>query len=199
MNSLKIENLQASIEDKSILRGLSLEIPKGEVHAIMGPNGSGKSTLAKVLAGHPDYQVTAGSATLDGQNLLGLEPDEVSKLGLFLAFQYPMEVPGVSIANFIRAARNARLNEGEKVKAVDFYKELYDHMDELGMDRKFTSRSLNDGFSGGEKKRCEILQMSMLDPSYCILDETDSGLDIDALRVVSEGVNRMRPTLTGEF
>ena len=192
MNSLKIENLQASIEDKSILRGLSLEIPKGEVHAIMGPNGSGKSTLAKVLAGHPDYQVTAGSATLDGQNLLGMEPDEVSKLGLFLAFQYPMEVPGVSIANFIRAARNARLNEGEKVKAVDFYKELYDHMDELGMDRKFTSRSLNDGFSGGEKKRCEILQMSMLDPSYCILDETDSGLDIDALRVVSEGVNRMR-------
>ncbi|HAF59450.1 MAG TPA: Fe-S cluster assembly ATPase SufC [Opitutae bacterium] len=192
MNSLKIENLHASIEDKSILRGLSLEIPKGEVHAIMGPNGSGKSTLAKVLAGHPDYQVTAGSATLDGQNLLGLEPDEVSKLGLFLAFQYPMEVPGVSIANFIRAARNARLNEGEKVKAVDFYKELYDHMDELGMDRKFTSRSLNDGFSGGEKKRCEILQMSMLDPSYCILDETDSGLDIDALRVVSEGVNRMR-------
>ena len=192
MNSLKIENLQASIEDKSILRGLSLEIPKGEVHAIMGPNGSGKSTLAKVLAGHPDYQVTAGSATLDGQNLLELEPDEVSKLGLFLAFQYPMEVPGVSIANFIRAARNARLNEGEKVKAVDFYKELYDHMDELGMDRKFTSRSLNDGFSGGEKKRCEILQMSMLDPSYCILDETDSGLDIDALRVVSEGVNRMR-------
>lgn len=192
MNSLKIENLQASIEDKSILRGLSLEIPKGEVHAIMGPNGSGKSTLAKVLAGHPDYQVTAGSATLDGQNLLGLEPDEVSKLGLFLAFQYPMEVPGVSIANFIRAARNARLKEGEKIKAVDFYKELYDHMDELGMDRKFTSRSLNDGFSGGEKKRCEILQMSMLEPSYCILDETDSGLDIDALRVVSEGVNRMR-------
>ncbi len=192
MNSLKIENLQASIEDKSILRGLSLEIPKGEVHAIMGPNGSGNSTLAKVLAGHPYYQVTAGSATLDGQNLLGLEPDEVSKLGLFLAFQYPMEVPGVSIANFIRAARNARLKEGEKIKAVDFYKELYDHMDELGMDRKFTSRSLNDGFSGGEKKRCEILQMSMLDPSYCILDETDSGLDIDALRVVSEGVNRMR-------
>ncbi|MEK9772019.1 MAG: Fe-S cluster assembly ATPase SufC [Opitutae bacterium] len=192
MNSLKIENLQASTGDKSILHGLSLEIPKGEVHAIMGPNGSGKSTLAKVLAGHPDYEVTGGKATLDGENLLGLEPDEVSMLGLFLAFQYPMEVPGVSIANFIRAARNARLNEGDKVKAVDFYKELYAHMDELGMDRKFTSRSLNDGFSGGEKKRCEILQMSMLDPLYCILDETDSGLDIDALRVVSDGVNRMR-------
>jgi len=162
------------------------------VHAIMGPNGSGKSTLAKVLSGHPDYEVTSGSVSLDDQEILGLEPDEISRLGLFLAFQYPMEVPGVSIANFIRAARNARLAEGEKVKAVDFYKELYEKMDDLGMDRKFTSRSLNDGFSGGEKKRCEILQMSMLDPKYCILDETDSGLDIDALRVVSEGVNRMR-------
>ena len=192
MNTLKIENLSASIEDKEILRNLSLTIPKGEVHAIMGPNGSGKSTLAKVLSGHPDYEVTGGSVSLDDEEILGLEPDEISRLGLFLAFQYPMEVPGVSIANFIRAARNARLAEGEKVKAVDFYKELYEKMDDLGMDRKFTSRSLNDGFSGGEKKRCEILQMSMLDPKYCILDETDSGLDIDALRVVSEGVNRMR-------
>ena len=192
MNTLKIENLSASIEDKEILRNLSLTIPKGEVHAIMGPNGSGKSTLAKVLSGHPDYEVTGGSVSLDGEEILGLDPDEISRLGLFLAFQYPMEVPGVSIANFIRAARNARLAEGEKVKAVDFYKELYEKMDDLGMDRKFTSRSLNDGFSGGEKKRCEILQMSMLDPKYCILDETDSGLDIDALRVVSEGVNRMR-------
>ncbi len=192
MNTLKIENLSASIEDKEILRNLSLTIPKGEVHAIMGPNGSGKSTLAKVLSGHPDYEVTGGSVSLDDQEILGLEPDEISRLGLFLAFQYPMEVPGVSIANFIRAARNARLADGEKVKAVDFYKELYEKMDDLGMDRKFTSRSLNDGFSGGEKKRCEILQMSMLDPKYCILDETDSGLDIDALRVVSEGVNRMR-------
>ena len=164
MNSLKIDNLQATIADKTILQGLSLEIPKGEVHAIMGPNGSGKSTLAKVLSGHPDYEVTGGTATLDDENLLGLEPDEISRLGLFLAFQYPMEVPGVSIANFIRAARNARLEEGQKVKAVDFYKELYAQMDELGMDRKFTSRSLNDGFSGGEKKRCESVQMSMLNP-----------------------------------
>jgi len=192
VNSLKIENLQASIEDKAILHGLSLELPKGEVHAIMGPNGSGKSTLAKVLSGHPDYEVNGGSVFLDEESILGSEPDEISRLGLFLAFQYPMEVPGVTIANFIRAARNARLPEGEKVKAVDFYKELYEHMDTLVMDRKFTSRSLNDGFSGGEKKRCEILQMSMLAPKYCILDETDSGLDIDALRVVSEGVNRMR-------
>jgi len=192
VNTLKIENLSASIEDKKILRNLSLTIPNGEVNEIMGPNGSGKSTLAKVLSGHPDYEVTSGSVSLDDQEILGLEPDQISRLGLFLAFQYPMEVPGVSIANFIRAARNARLTEGEKVKAVDFYKELYEKMDDLGMDRKFTSRSLNDGFSGGEKKRCEILQMSMLDPKYCILDETDSGLDIDALRVVSEGVNRMR-------
>jgi Fe-S cluster assembly ATP-binding protein len=192
VNSLKINNLHASIGDKSILHGLSLEIPKGEVHAIMGPNGSGKSTLAKVLSGHPDYEVTGGTATLDDDSLLGLEPDEISRLGLFLAFQYPMEVPGVSIANFIRAALNARLKEGEKIKAVEYYKDLYAHMDDLVMDRKFTSRSLNDGFSGGEKKRCEILQMSMLNPKYAILDETDSGLDIDALRVVSDGVNRMR-------
>ena len=192
MNSLKIDNLFASINGKEILRDLSLEIPKGEVHAIMGPNGSGKSTLSKVLAGHPDYEVTGGKATLDGTPLLGMEPDEISRLGLFLAFQYPIEVPGVSIANFIRATLQARLPEGESIKAVDYYKQLYLRMDELGMDRKFTSRALNEGFSGGEKKRCEILQMAMLEPKYCILDETDSGLDIDALRIVSEGVNRMR-------
>ena len=192
MSSLKIENLSASIEGKVILEKLDLDLPAGEGHAIMGPNGSGKSTLSKVLAGHPDYLVTEGSAKIDGTELLGLAPDEISRLGLFLAFQYPIEVPGVSIANFIRSALQARMPAGENVKAVDYYKKLYEKMDGLGMDRKFTSRSLNAGFSGGEKKRCEILQMSMLDPRYCILDETDSGLDIDALREVSVGVNQMR-------
>jgi len=192
VSSLKIENLSASIEGKVILEKLDLDLPAGEVHAIMGPNGSGKSTLSKVLAGHPDYLVTEGSAKIDGTELLGLAPDEISRLGLFLAFQYPIEVPGVSIANFIRSALQARMPAGENVKAVDYYKKLYEKMDELGMDRKFTSRSLNAGFSGGEKKRCEILQMSMLDPRYCILDETDSGLDIDALKEVAVGVNQMR-------
>lgn len=192
MSSLKIENLSASIEGKVILEKLDLELPAGEVHAIMGPNGSGKSTLSKVLAGHPDYLVTGGNAKIDGVELLGLAPDEISRLGLFLAFQYPIEVPGISIANFIRSALQARMPKGENIKAVDYYKKLYEKMDGLGMDRKFTSRALNAGFSGGEKKRCEILQMSMLDPRYCILDETDSGLDIDALKEVSLGVNQMR-------
>ncbi len=192
MSSLNINNLSASIEGKTILDNLNLDLPAGEVHAVMGPNGSGKSTLSKVLAGHPDYEVMGGSAKLEGIELLGLSPDEIARMGLFLAFQYPIEVPGISIANFIRAALQARLPEGENVKAVDYYKQLYEKMDELGIDRTFTSRSLNDGFSGGEKKRCEILQMSMLEPRYCILDETDSGLDIDALREVSLGVNRMK-------
>lgn len=190
--SLSIQNLHAKIADREILRGLSLEIPKGEVHAIMGKNGSGKSTLAKVMAGHPTYEVTSGDVLLDGKSLLELEPDARSRAGLFLAFQYPMEVPGVTIANFLRAAVQARLPEGEELDAVEYYETLYSKMDALKIDRKFTARSVNDGFSGGEKKRCEILQMAMLEPSYAVLDETDSGLDIDALKIVSEGVNALR-------
>jgi Fe-S cluster assembly ATP-binding protein len=191
-NSLKIENLRASVEGTEILKGLSLEVPKGEVHAIMGPNGSGKSTLAKVIAGHKDYEVSGGTVHMDGEDLLALEIDERSRAGFFLAFQYPHEIPGVSNANFLRAARQSRLPKGEEIDAVAFYKEMYAKMDELGMDRKFTARSVNDGFSGGEKKRNEILQMMMLEPKYAILDETDSGLDIDALKIVAQGVNAMR-------
>ncbi|MEC7609121.1 MAG: Fe-S cluster assembly ATPase SufC, partial [Verrucomicrobiota bacterium] len=192
MNTLEISQLNVSIHGQAILKDFNLIIPKGEVHALMGPNGTGKSTLAKVMAGHEDYTVYSGDIVLDGVSILGKEPDEISHAGLFLAFQYPMEIPGVSIANFIRAARAARLEDGKEVNAVEFYKELYAKMDALKMDRKFTARSLNEGFSGGEKKRCEILQMSMLEPKYCVMDETDSGLDIDALKVVSEGVNHMR-------
>ncbi len=190
--SLIINDIHASIGGNEILRGLSLEVPPGEVHAIMGPNGSGKSTLAKVVAGHDDYEVTSGSISMNGEDLLEMEVDERSRAGLFLAFQYPMEVPGVSMANFIRAARQARLPKGEELDAVAFYKELYAKMDQLGIDRKFTGRAVNEGFSGGEKKRNEVLQMMMLEPSFCVLDETDSGLDIDALKVVASGVNSMR-------
>jgi len=190
--SLEIKNLNVSIGNKQIIQDFSLTIPKGEVHAIMGPNGTGKSTLAKALAGHPDYEITSGDALMDGESIIDMEVDERSRAGLFLAFQYPMEIPGVSIANFIRAARNARLPEGEELNAPAYYKELYEKMDTLKIDRKFTSRSINEGFSGGEKKRCEILQLAMLNPKYAILDETDSGLDIDALKIVSEGVNALR-------
>jgi Fe-S cluster assembly ATP-binding protein len=190
--SLVVKDLHAAIDGTEILKGLSLEVPKGEVHAIMGPNGSGKSTLSKVLAGHDDYEVTGGSVTMDGADLLELEIDERSRAGLFLAFQYPAEVPGVTMANFIRAARQARMPEGEELEAVSYYKDLYAKMDQLGIDRKFTGRAVNEGFSGGEKKRNEVLQMMMLDPVYCIMDETDSGLDIDALKVVADGVNSMR-------
>ncbi len=192
MNALEIQNLFVSIGDKPILKDFSLTIPKGEVHALMGPNGTGKSTLAKVLAGHPDYKIESGEIYLNGELITGLEPDEIARKGLFLAFQYPSEIAGVSIANFIRAALQARLPKDSHFSATDYYKDLYAKMDLLKMDRRFTSRSLNEGFSGGEKKRCEILQMMMLSPQYAVLDETDSGLDIDALKIVAEGVNRLR-------
>jgi Fe-S cluster assembly ATP-binding protein len=195
--SLKIENLHAGIPGREILKGLTLEVKPGEVHAIMGPNGSGKSTLSKVLAGHEEYAVTQGSVLLDDINLLELDVDARSRAGLFLAFQYPFEIPGVSNANFIRAALQARLPKGDDLDAVAFYKRLYARMDELEMSRSFTARSVNEGFSGGEKKRNEILQMMMLEPKYAVLDETDSGLDIDALRIVSKGVNAMRSPQRG--
>lgn len=197
--SLEIRNLHARIASNGveILRGLDLTIEKGKVHAIMGPNGSGKSTLSKVIGGHPDYEVTEGEVLLDGGNILGLEPDVRARAGLFLAFQYPMEIPGVSNANFLRAAVQARLPEGEELEATEYYAQLYEKMDSLEMDRKFTARSVNEGFSGGEKKRNEILQMLMLNPKYAILDETDSGLDIDALKIVAQGVNGARSAERG--
>lgn len=191
--SLLIQDLRATLEDGTeILKGVSLEVPKGEVHAIMGPNGSGKSTLSKVIAGHEGYLVTGGSVTLDGEDVFEWAIDERSLAGIFLAFQYPSEVPGVSNANFIRAALQARLPQGEEIDAVAYYKNLYAKMDLLEIDRKFTARAVNEGFSGGEKKRNEILQLMMLEPKMAILDETDSGLDIDALKIVAKGVNAMR-------
>lgn len=192
MSHLEIKNLNVSIGDKPILKDFSLTVPKGEVHAIMGPNGTGKSTLAKALAGHPDYTVASGEVRLDGVDILAMEPDERARAGLFMAFQYPSEIPGVTIANFVRAALQSRLAEGEELDATGYYKRLYQKMDLLKIDRKFTARAVNEGFSGGEKKRCEILQMAMLEPKYAVLDETDSGLDIDALRVVADGVNSLR-------
>ncbi len=192
MSSLEIRNLHVAIGEKPIVKGLSLTINPGEVHAIMGPNGTGKSTLAKAIAGHPDYTITQGDVLLGGKSILEQEPDERARAGIFLAFQYPSEIPGVSIANFLRAAVQARMGEGEELDATAYYKRLYQKMDLLKIDRKFTSRSVNEGFSGGEKKRCEILQMAMLEPRFALMDETDSGLDIDALRIVAEGVNTLR-------
>ena len=193
MPDLIIRNLHASIDGAEILRGVDLELSRGEVHAIMGPNGSGKSTLAHVLMGHPAYEVTAGEVTMAGEELLELEPDERARLGLFLAFQYPSAVPGVTVANFLRMAVNAhrRTPDGEEnpIRIPEFRKLLQDNMEQLKIDRTMTSRYLNDGFSGGEKKRMEMLQMAVLRPQIAILDETDSGLDIDALRIVSDGVN----------
>jgi Fe-S cluster assembly ATP-binding protein len=192
MSSLEIRNLHVSTGDKEIVKGVTLTINTGEVHAVMGPNGTGKSTMAKAIAGHPDYTITGGDVILDGKSMLDMESDERARAGIFLAFQYPSEIPGVSIANFMRAAVQARMSEGEEIDASGFYKRLYQKMDLLKIDRKFTSRSVNEGFSGGEKKRSEILQMAMLEPRFALMDETDSGLDIDALRVVSDGVNHLR-------
>jgi len=190
---LKIEGLQAKVADEElgILKGLDLEIRPGEVHAIMGPNASGKSTLAKVLAGHPGYEPTGGKVTFAGQDLLELEADERSLAGLFLAFQYPVDIPGVSIANFLRTAVQARQPEGEDLDIFEFSDHLTERMEMLDMDVSFAERHVNDGFSGGEKKRNEILQMAMLKPKLAVMDETDSGLDIDALQIVAKGVNRL--------
>ena len=192
MKGLEIKNLTVSVAGRNVVDGFTLAVPAGEIHAIMGPNGTGKSSLSKAIAGHPDYKITSGEVLLDGQNIVGLSPDEIARGGFFLAFQYPVDIPGVSIANFIRACLSARLPKGETLNPIEYYKKLYGKMDELKISRSFTARSVNEGFSGGEKKRCDILQMLMLEPKFAILDETDSGLDIDALRIVSEGVNAAR-------
>ena len=184
---LEIRDLHANIGDKEILKGLSLTVDAGEVHAIMGPNGSGKSTLANVLMGNPNYHVTSGEVLIKGQPVLGLKPNERAKLGLFLAFQYPVAVPGVTMVNFLRQAVNAK--RGTDVPIREFRELLFGQMDLLKVDQDFARRYVNDGFSGGEKKRAEMLQMAMLQPTMAVLDETDSGLDIDALRTVAEGVN----------
>ncbi len=191
---LSIKNLQAEIEGKQILNGINLEVKAGEIHAIMGPNGSGKSTLSAIIAGRQEYQVTAGSITFNGKNILEMSPEARACEGVFLAFQYPIEIPGVSSINFLRTAINERrkYNGLEPIEATDFLKTMREKMELIKMDKSLTSRSLNEGFSGGEKKRNEIFQMAMLEPTLAILDETDSGLDIDALRLVSEGVNKLR-------
>ncbi|MDV6373761.1 Fe-S cluster assembly ATPase SufC [Deinococcus arenicola] len=191
-HQIEIRNLHASVGDLPILKGINLTIPRGELHAVMGPNGNGKSTLAKVMVGDPEYTVTDGDILVDGVSILEMEPDERARMGLFLAFQYPVEIPGVTIANFLRLAMQARKEEGEEVSFTEFYGKLLKALKTLDWDESIVERYLNAGFSGGEKKRNEILQMLMLEPTYIIMDETDSGLDVDALKVVSNGVNSMR-------
>ncbi|MCK6258363.1 Fe-S cluster assembly ATPase SufC [Fictibacillus sp. WQ 8-8] len=190
--NLKIENLRVSIDDKEIIKGLNLEINGGEIHAIMGPNGTGKSTLSSALMGHPKYEVTDGNVTFDGEDLFEMEVDERAKAGLFLAMQYPSEVSGITNADFLRSAINARREEGQEISLMKFIRELDKKMELLEMDNAFAHRYLNEGFSGGEKKRNEILQLMMIEPKIAILDEIDSGLDIDALKVVAKGINEMR-------
>ena len=197
--ALEIRNLHVAVEDEQILKGIDLLLKQGEIHALMGPNGSGKSTLAYALVGHPTYEPTAGQVIFDGKDLLDMEPDERSRAGLFLAFQYPVAVPGVTVANFLRQAINARRREEDPddkgISIPAFRRMLKEKMDLLNMDHKFAGRYLNEGFSGGEKKRAEILQMATLEPRIAIMDETDSGLDIDALQVVAEGANRLKDEL----
>ena len=191
---LQIKNLHAKIGDKEILKGLSLEVKAGEIHAIMGPNGTGKSTLASIIAGKPEYEVTSGEILLNGKNVLDMTADERAREGVFLAFQYPVEIPGVSTTNFMKAAVNAkRKHQGlEPIAAKDFLKMMNEKRQLVELDKSYLSRSINEGFSGGEKKRNEIFQLAMLEPTVAILDETDSGLDIDALRIVADGVNKLR-------
>ncbi len=191
---LKIENLHAQVEDKDILKGINLEVKAGEVHAIMGPNGAGKSTLSSVIAGNENYEVTTGSIELEGEDISELAPEERAHAGVFMSFQYPVEIPGVTVTNFIKTAINeSRKAKGlEEMPAKDMLKKIREKSELLEIDRKFLSRSLNEGFSGGEKKRNEIFQMAMLEPKLAILDETDSGLDIDALRIVANGVNKLK-------
>ena len=191
---LEIKDLHAKVEGKEILRGINLELNEGEIHAIMGPNGSGKSTLASVLSGNPKFEVTSGKVIFNGKDLLDMEPEDRAREGIFLSFQYPVEIPGVSMVNFMRAAVNEqRKYKGlEPIAATDFLKLMREKREMMGMDSQLVSRSVNEGFSGGEKKRNEIFQMAMLDPKLAILDETDSGLDIDALRIVANGVNKLK-------